>query len=200
MKPNWMELAASGREVDIQTALHPAKVAEDRIPGKMWTVIEAAKGWFALAKQPFRLRSSQAQLLMVQYFTLLARREGLSAQAFHDHWRHPHGTLARQIPTMRSYVQSHQLPTGLLGTAQAEFDGVAESTYDAVHDLERTGEEPLFKEYVGPDIFRFIDETRMASLTTDEEVMVSRARTPAGADYSDAPRRRCDVSFAALVD
>lgn len=46
MNPNWVELAASRREVEIQTVLHPAKVVELQLPGKLWSVVQGAKGWF----------------------------------------------------------------------------------------------------------------------------------------------------------
>ncbi|MDB5270822.1 MAG: nerA [Hymenobacter sp.] len=50
MNPNWLELAASGREAEIRTALQPATVEAHRIPGKLWGVIQAATGWFTLAE------------------------------------------------------------------------------------------------------------------------------------------------------
>ena len=50
INPNWVELAASGREADIRTALQPALVEAHRIPGKLWGVIQAATGWFTLAE------------------------------------------------------------------------------------------------------------------------------------------------------
>lgn len=50
MNPNWLELAASGREADIRTTLRPATVQEKAIPGKLWDVIQAATGWFTLAE------------------------------------------------------------------------------------------------------------------------------------------------------
>jgi 2,4-dienoyl-CoA reductase-like NADH-dependent reductase (Old Yellow Enzyme family) len=49
MNPNWMELAASGREAEIRTVLEASKVEELRIPGKLWNVIQAAAGWFDVA-------------------------------------------------------------------------------------------------------------------------------------------------------
>jgi 2,4-dienoyl-CoA reductase-like NADH-dependent reductase (Old Yellow Enzyme family) len=49
MNPNWVELAASGREDEIQTVLHAANVPELHLPGKLWAVVQAATGWFTLA-------------------------------------------------------------------------------------------------------------------------------------------------------
>jgi 2,4-dienoyl-CoA reductase-like NADH-dependent reductase (Old Yellow Enzyme family) len=49
INPNWIELAAGGREEEIQTALQRSKVDELGIPAKLWNVIETATGWFDLA-------------------------------------------------------------------------------------------------------------------------------------------------------
>jgi hypothetical protein len=38
------------------------------------------------------------------------------------------------IPTLRSYVQAHQIHTDLFGSDQAQFEGIAESTFDTVKD------------------------------------------------------------------
>ena len=37
---------------------------------------------------------------MIRFFALLPRRPDIDRQRFHDHWRHPHGTMGRQIPGM----------------------------------------------------------------------------------------------------
>jgi 2,4-dienoyl-CoA reductase-like NADH-dependent reductase (Old Yellow Enzyme family) len=54
MNPDWVELARGDLGERIETALDPSKVSEIAIPGKLWTVIEATKGWFALQAEPAR--------------------------------------------------------------------------------------------------------------------------------------------------
>ena len=51
VNPNWLELAASGHEEDIEVALQPSKVEEKRIPGKLWGIIQVATGWFTVAAE-----------------------------------------------------------------------------------------------------------------------------------------------------
>ncbi|MBW3127177.1 NADH-dependent flavin oxidoreductase [Hymenobacter profundi] len=51
VNPNWLELATSGREDEIQAALQPSKVEERRIPGKLWGIIQVATGWFTVAAE-----------------------------------------------------------------------------------------------------------------------------------------------------
>ncbi len=49
MNPDWVELAAAGREAEIRLSLEESRVREIRIPGKLWSVIKATAGWFNLA-------------------------------------------------------------------------------------------------------------------------------------------------------
>jgi uncharacterized protein (TIGR02118 family) len=71
---------------------------------------------------------------MIKFFGLIPRRSDISSQEFHDHYRHPHGTLGRQIPTFRDYVQSYQIHSPLLGPDQTRFEAVAEVWFDTVGD------------------------------------------------------------------
>lgn len=45
----------------------------------------------------------------------IPRRPDITAQYFHDCWRHRHGTLRRYISTFRGYIHSHQIYSDLLG-------------------------------------------------------------------------------------
>ncbi|MFS2178084.1 NADH-dependent flavin oxidoreductase [Rhizobium pisi] len=47
INPDWVDLAR--KSADIENALHPSKLAEIRLPRKLWRVIDATKGWFAVA-------------------------------------------------------------------------------------------------------------------------------------------------------
>ncbi|SFN56762.1 2,4-dienoyl-CoA reductase (NADPH2) [Formivibrio citricus] len=51
MNPTWVELAGEGREAEITTALDPERVPLLAIPDSLWNMIQAAKGWFTLAKE-----------------------------------------------------------------------------------------------------------------------------------------------------
>lgn len=122
---------------------------------------------------------------MIQFFALIPRVEGISSQEFHDHWRHPQGTMGRMIPTLRNYVQAHQIHTDLLGSDQAQFEGIAESTFDTVKDAMEFGQEPYSKKYVQPDEHNFVDVPRLEWLNT-KEVLVPRANLQDGASYADS--------------
>lgn len=51
MNPNWVALTAADRAAEISTELDPAQINDLAIPRKLWAVIEAMTGWFAV-KQP----------------------------------------------------------------------------------------------------------------------------------------------------
>lgn len=57
MNPKWVELAGEGRETEIATALDADRVPRLAIPDKLWNMIQAAKGWFALTNQQNRDKS-----------------------------------------------------------------------------------------------------------------------------------------------
>lgn len=133
---------------------------------------------------------------MIQFFALIPRIHGVSPQEFHDHWRHPHGTMGRNIPTLRSYVQAHQIHTDFLGSDQAEFEGIAESTFDTLRDARAFGEEPYYKKYIQPDEPNFVDQRRLQWLNTEEEVLVPRISEREGVSYADALWLHLDLPVA----
>jgi uncharacterized protein (TIGR02118 family) len=110
---------------------------------------------------------------MIKFFGLIPRRPDISSEEFHDHYRHPHGTLGRQIPTFRNYVQSHQVHTDRLGDGQETFEAVAEVWFDTVPDATGLAEDPHYIEHVQPDEPNFVDMDKLKWLYTTEEVLTS---------------------------
>ncbi|GAB2601215.1 hypothetical protein Aab01nite_64140 [Paractinoplanes abujensis] len=123
---------------------------------------------------------------MLRFFSLLVRRPDVTAEEFHDHWRHPHGTMGRLIPGLRSYVQAHQVDTDLLGAGQDEVAGVAISSFDSAADASGLLSEPQYVDHVQPDEPAFQIPERSRFLSTDEEVLVARLRAQDGHAYGDA--------------
>jgi uncharacterized protein (TIGR02118 family) len=110
---------------------------------------------------------------MIKFFGLIPRRAGISPQEFHDHYRHPHGTLGRMIPTFRAYVQSHQIESVLLGPDQRRFEAVAEVWFDTAADAVGLANDPHYLKYVQPDEPNFVDLENLKWLYVNEEVLVS---------------------------
>lgn len=111
---------------------------------------------------------------MIRFFSLLPRRDGVTSAEFHDHWRHPHGTMGRLIPGLGDYVQAHQVHTDVLGADQARYEGVAISSFDSAQAAARLLTEPQYLDHVAPDEAAFQDVTGVRFLSTEEEVLVSR--------------------------
>jgi uncharacterized protein (TIGR02118 family) len=110
---------------------------------------------------------------MIKFFGLIPRRPDISSEEFHDHYRHPHGTLGKRIPGFRGYVQSHQMSTDLLGEDQTRFEAVAEVWFDNVSDAVGLADDPHYVEHLAPDEAEFVDLERLKWLYTTEEVLVS---------------------------
>ena len=54
MNPDWVELAKSDLDEQIDTSLSTSKARHVAIPGKLWKVIEATTGWFQLQAEAAR--------------------------------------------------------------------------------------------------------------------------------------------------
>jgi len=60
MNPDWVELAETGPADQIETTLDPQHVTALAIPEKLWAVIDATPGWFALTPQASTKRVANA--------------------------------------------------------------------------------------------------------------------------------------------
>src|SRR3546814_10365848 len=76
----------------------------------------------------------------------IPRRKDISEQKFHDHWRHPHGTLSKKIACLRGYVQSHRIVSPLLPDTQLAYDGITELWYDRPDDALNKGTAPAHRQ------------------------------------------------------
>lgn len=106
-------------------------------------------------------------------FGAMVRKEGVSAQEFHDHYRHPHGTMGMHITTLREYVQSHQVDTPVLGESQRRFEAVAELWFDNRDDIAHFRQEPTMASYLNEDEPRFLDVRSTRVFVGEEEVLAS---------------------------
>jgi EthD domain len=125
----------------------------------------------------------------VKMFCGIPRRKDVSPEFFHDHYRHPHGTLGRGISTLRNYVQSHQIHSGLLGENQTRFEACAEAWFDCPADAVSMATEPTYVKYLIPDEPLFINMDEIRYVWTDEEVIMSGPNDLANIDAGDAAFR-----------
>lgn len=112
----------------------------------------------------------------VKLFAAIPRKPNVSVQEFHDHWRHPHGTMGRQISILRKYVQGHRIECELLDDDQTRYEGIAEAWIDSIADAEYFPTEPIYAGRLIPDEPLFIDLPNLRFLIASEEVLVSAPR------------------------
>jgi uncharacterized protein (TIGR02118 family) len=133
-------------------------------------------------------------------FGAMARKQGVAAQEFHDHYRHPHGTMGMQIATLREYVQSHQVDTPLLGESQRRFEAVAELWFDKGDDLLQFREEHTMVSYLNEDETRFLDLKKTRMFIGEEEVLTSYPNEAVcSADIANAKWRLSDRPVSVKV-
>lgn len=107
----------------------------------------------------------------IKMFGAIPRLPSVSPQYFHDHYRHPHGTMGRTISIMRAYTQSHQIHSDLLGPEQTYFEATAEVWIDNVADALTFGDEPNYVKFVKPDEPLFVDLEKLEFVWALEEVL-----------------------------
>lgn len=107
--------------------------------------------------------------MSVRFFGLIPRLPSLSIDEFHDHYRHPHGTLVLGNTGMSRYVQSHRFTTDLPGADAASgdpYEAVAEVTFDSLEIGLGLSTSENFVTHVLPDEPYFVEPTALAWLFT----------------------------------
>lgn len=72
---------------------------------------------------------------MIKTVTLLTRRQDLSSEEFHRHWKDIHAPLVLALPGVRRYVQCR--PIQVPGR-EPQYDGIAEVWYEDIESLNAT--------------------------------------------------------------
>jgi uncharacterized protein (TIGR02118 family) len=70
---------------------------------------------------------------MIKSLSLLVRKDGMTHEQFMRHWVDVHAPLARTVPGLRRYVQSHiadERPRPDIPSMGVAVDGIAELWYD----------------------------------------------------------------------
>lgn len=85
---------------------------------------------------------------MIKRISLLTRKVGMTHEEFVRHWLEIHGPLARKVPGVRRYVQSHIVSESVrpdIPATDVEIDGIAELWYDSREAMERSSASPEAK-------------------------------------------------------
>ena len=113
---------------------------------------------------------------MIKSLSLLTRKAGMTHEQFVKHWLEVHGPLARKVPGLRRYVQSHILEERTrpdIPSTDVEIDGVAELWYDDRESMLRALAAPEAKALYA-DGALFIGRTK--SFTMEEKEIIPLGR------------------------
>jgi len=107
---------------------------------------------------------------MVKVYALIPRRNDVTIEKFHAHWRNVHAPLGKRITTIRRYVQSHVLRPAVSGLPTSIYEGVAEVWFDDLETATSMGDDPDYSQYAGADEPNFIDQSKLMFLFCNETV------------------------------
>jgi uncharacterized protein (TIGR02118 family) len=110
---------------------------------------------------------------VIKAISLLVRKDGMTHQQFVAHWLEVHGPLARAVPGIRRYVQSHLLgdrKRADIPGIDLEIDGIAELWYDDREAMERSAATPEAKTLYA-DGTRFIG--RIRTFLVEEKAIIT---------------------------
>ena len=85
---------------------------------------------------------------MIKRISLLTRKAGMTREQFTRHWLEIHAPLAKPVPGLTRYVQSHiveEFRRPDIPTSPVEVDGVAELWFESRESMERALASPEMK-------------------------------------------------------
>jgi len=110
---------------------------------------------------------------VIKAISLLVRKDGMTHEQFVTHWLEIHGPLARAVPGIRRYVESHLLSDRKrpdIPSMDIDIDGIAELWYDSREAMDRVMATPEAKTLLA-DGATFIG--RIRSFIVEEKAIIS---------------------------
>ncbi len=111
--------------------------------------------------------------MTVKMYGLIPPKPGMTIDDFHDYYRHPHGTMGRNMSTMRGYVQNHRIDSDRLKANSGGFEAVAEIWLDNEADALNFRNEPILVQYLLEDEPKFVDMPGLRFFAGHSEVVTS---------------------------
>ncbi|MGD0073607.1 MAG: EthD domain-containing protein [Candidatus Binataceae bacterium] len=134
-------------------------------------------------------------MLHALYF--ITRKPGLSDAEFHRYWREVHGPIAKAIPQLKGYVQTHRIPFPG-GFPNSPYDGAAEVMFESEGSLEQMRREPIYLKGALADEPNFIDMSRVGWQVTNDHVIIDGAAKPGMAKAVFQVRRKPGLTLSAF--
>ena len=99
----------------------------------------------------------------------------MTHQQFLAYWRDHHAPLFMEQPivkkTVRRYTQSRTLAETPAGLPSAPFDGIAQLWFDNPAGFVEYLQSPNYRDVIRPDENKFVDQTRVQFLFSEETPM-----------------------------
>jgi uncharacterized protein (TIGR02118 family) len=109
---------------------------------------------------------------MIKSLSLLTRKDGISHDAFIDHWLNVHAPMVRAVPEVRRYVLSFvssEPSRADVPTQAMDVDCIAELWYDDLASMERAASSAAMRRVLA-DGAEFLG--RIKTFITEEKVVV----------------------------
>lgn len=110
----------------------------------------------------------------LKVYAFLVKKEGISDDEFHSHWREPHGRLTKKVPQINRYVQNHgvdHVPT-VPGLAPTSYLGIPAIWVASLEKLNAIYTDPGFQE-VHEDELNILQRDKLAWLITREYIVAA---------------------------
>jgi uncharacterized protein (TIGR02118 family) len=109
---------------------------------------------------------------MIKLVYCISKKPGLTDEEFFHYWEKVHGPIGVRIPHLRRLVQSHRVNvTG--DNVQPDYHGIAELWFNDAEALLAARQSHEWKAS-SEDEANFIDPTKVASLVSEEHVILWR--------------------------
>ena len=112
---------------------------------------------------------------MIHVLYFITRKPSVSDAEFHRYWREVHGPIAKKIPQLKRYAQSHRIS---FAGSNSSYDGAAEVWLDNDAALNALRQSPEYLKGALADEPNFIDMNRVEWLVTNDHVILNGLQTP----------------------
>jgi uncharacterized protein (TIGR02118 family) len=130
---------------------------------------------------------------MIHTLYFITRKPSLSDAEFHRYWREVHGPIAKKIPQLKRYIQSHRIP---FPGQNSPYDGAAEAWVEDEKALAALRQSPEYLNGALADEPNFIDMSRVEWLMTNDHVIIDGPQSPQFVKMIFALKRQPGFSLA----
>lgn len=108
----------------------------------------------------------------VKNVELLSRKPGMDVEDFQQYWHDSHGPIARKLPALGRYVQSHARLGGYRNGREPIFDGAAITWFPNTDAMRACAASPEYSA-TRADEENFLKRGKVPVIITDEHIIVA---------------------------